>query len=171
MNKVILLLAIFFIACQGDEDANRYWGEAKAFKNKISWQSKTYAAYDRNRWGEDYIDITMDNFDNFIGDVLYFSKVPMKLGEYQVEGVNFNQEYKGVGSSYHTIQGGDVLGDSFVLDTMRTTNKVEILSFDKSAGAIEFRFSVTFIISKRQTNQSADTVRFENGYVKTRAFN
>ncbi len=176
MKKLALALffAVLLIGCDKGKSDDLYWGEAIALKNGTPWSSRPYAAYERDKWGEDYIDVIMYHFsgDNYIREGLNFLKVPMKVGVYDIEPFNLPSEYKGVGTSYNTFQDdGHILGDSFVLDTTVIENKIEVLSVNKSEGKIEINFSATYVISKRQTNESPDTVRFESGYVNTKSRN
>ena len=173
MKKLTFALCAVLIAgCNKEPSNDPYWGEATALKNGIAWQAKSYAAFEPSKWGTDYIDIIIRHFDinNNLREGLTFLKVPMKVGVYNVESVNLDDNYIVVGTSYNTFQDdGHILGDSFLIDTTVLENKVEVLTFNKSEGKIEVNFSAIFVISKRQTNESPDTVRFESGYVNTKS--
>jgi hypothetical protein len=173
-HLTILLTILFLLGCdKTQQEDNRYWGEVSVLKNGEPWQAKPYAAFE-SKWGKDYIVILMRSFDNnnFLREGFEFLKVPMELGIYDLEASKLGGNYVDIGASYNTFQDdGHILGDMFLLDTTVTENKLEVLSFDKLVGRIEVRFSATFAISKRQTNESPDTIRFENGYVLTKAIN
>ncbi len=175
MRKLIFVLfTALLVGCHKESNSGLYWGEANALKNGIPWSPKPFAAFEPEKWGEDYIDVGLRIFDgdDFLREELSFLKIPMEVGVYNIEPVRLNNVSTSVGSSYYTFQDdGHILGDTFVVDTTVIENKVEVLSFNKSEGKIEIKFSATYVISQRQTNESPDTVRFENGYVNTKTHN
>ncbi len=171
--QITLTVLLLYGCVKKKQEDDRFWGEVSVSKNGEPWQAKPYAAFE-SKWGKDYIVILMRSFDhnNFLKEGFEFLKVPMKLGIYNLEASKLGGEYVDIGASYNTFQDdGHILGDDFLLDTTVIENKLEVLSFDKIDGTIEANFSATFVISKRQTNESPDTIRFKNGYVFTKAIN
>jgi hypothetical protein len=71
--------------------------------------------------------------------------------------------------SVYDTNHGDVLIDSYILDTSRTDNQVEIISIDTVQKIIEGRFACSFIFANDRPKRdpyNLDTMRFFNGYFK-----
>ncbi|MBK7811320.1 MAG: hypothetical protein IPI50_08785 [Saprospiraceae bacterium] len=108
-----------------------------------------------------------------LSDLLIFSLKKVTLGCYDIKadcnrsGVNGRVNNCSVFETNY----GDVLINSYILDTNRIDNKVEIVSIDTVQKIIEGRFACTFIFPQDRVNLdpgNPDTIRFFNGYFKGR---
>ena len=64
------------------------------------------------------------------------------------------------------LDGGDILGDRWDVDTLNCDNNVRLVKWDTISRRIEGEFSLTFILPPDEDKinpANPDTVKFENG--------
>ncbi|MEI6410662.1 MAG: hypothetical protein WCR52_14825 [Bacteroidota bacterium] len=101
------LTLLLFIGCTKDKSTDDpYWGAATADKNGISWSAQPYSAFEKDRWGDSYIDIIVRylNADKQMREGITFIKIPMAKGTYGLEPDNLAYEFSGVATTYNTFE-------------------------------------------------------------------
>lgn len=166
---VFIAIILFVITCKKDDE---YWGTAKATKNGKEWEAKPAGLF-APAFPDGYIGIIVDalDYDGYRIESLSFSKVPLKVGVYALGRAVYPHEYAYVGTSSNNYIDGDIGGDSYELDTTALDNYFEVVSFKSKKKEIELRFTATYVIVKRSFAMTPDTLKFTDGYIKTRVQN
>ena len=171
MKYINLVLIIFsFFSCKKENSNNFTNGEATAILNTTHWEAETYAASSA-AFPKEYIGMSayVFNKDGYKRESLGFSKVPLETGKFDVGRGGYPHEYSYVGMDYFTIlEDGDVVGDIYLLDTLATGNYLEVINYSVDQKEIEIEFSATFLLDRRHHDDAPDTLKFENGYIKTK---
>lgn len=176
-----LTMVIIFLSCKKEEtpmggvlNNKYYYGTCTALKDGIKWGAKVGASYDTIRWKKEAVSIFARYFENnILKESLYFSRVPLKKGNYRLEEVaDWDKEQVNIGTQYAIeIENGHVAGYKFLLDTLAPSNRFEVVDYNATSGEIKVKFSATYFIEDRSKAHIIDTVRFTNGEILTKAYN
>ncbi len=171
ISKHILLffLGLFFLMCKKEDDG-LYWGEAGAVVNGETWDADPFGSIG-STYPEGFIGINAEASNVGFVETLIFGRVPTIPGEYPLGRQVYPRNYTYVSTTYYTSIGGDVSGDFYLLDTLASDNYFEVLSYKEGGKEIEVKFTATFLLSKKSRPDAPDTLRFEDGYIKTRVYN
>ncbi len=159
--------------CKKDDD-HYHWGEATALLNGVEWHADPFAAT-APAYPEGFVGIVAEIYsgeNGFLREVYGFHKVPLKAGVYDLGRVINPHDYPHVATDYYTaLDDGDVVGDIYLLDTLANNNYFEVLSYKESKKEIEVKFAATFLLDRKANTNAPDTLKFEDGYIKTRINN
>ncbi|MBK9270454.1 MAG: hypothetical protein IPM48_02565 [Saprospiraceae bacterium] len=104
-----------------------------------------------------------------MADVVLFVGIPLKVGCYNIVEqcsriINFNNVCVIFDNwNYDTVI------DSYLIDTSRTDNKIEIVFIDTVQKIMEGRFACSFVFANdrpKWDSKNLDNMRFFNGYFK-----
>jgi hypothetical protein len=170
MKNIVFFTAIlFFISCQKDDDISTS-GEAFATSNGKAWEGSPYASA-APAYPEDHIGIVAELFNEhgLLREEISFHRIPLEKNRYDLGRIYNPHTYPYVGAAFFTLlDDGDVLGDIYLLDTLATGNYFEVLSYSENQKEIEVKFAATFLLDKRANADAPDTLKFEDGYIKTK---
>ncbi len=168
ISKHILLffLGLFFMMCKKEDDG-LYWGEAGAVLNGEAWDADPYGLI-ALVYPEGFIGINTEVSNIGFVETLSFGRVPTIPGEYPLGVTVYPPDSTYVGAFFGTLIGGDILGDFYILDTLASDNYFEVLSYKEGKKEIEVKFTATFLLDNKVRPDAPDTLRFEDGYIKTR---
>ncbi len=111
------------------------------------------------------------DFNGDLSDLLIFNLKQSKAACFELE-IDCNwpiEMNKMQNCSKFTTNYGDALLNTYILDTSRSDNNIEIVSIDTSLKMLEGRFACSFIFPQNRMNLdpgNPDTIRFFNGYFK-----
>ena len=169
--SIIMVIALTIYSCNKDDD-NMDHGEANAIVNGSPWQAKPYGGW-APAYPEGYIGIVaeMYNDDGFLRQDISFHKIPLEEGVFELGRILHPHDYPYIGAAFFTLQGGDVLGDIYLLDTLANDNYFEVVDYAANRKEIEVKFAATFLLDRRANASAPDTIKFEDGYIKTQISN
>ena len=165
------IICMIFVMCKKDDD-DFNWGEANATLNGMTWQAETYSSSAPAYPDHIGINLNVYNDNRFLRQTLSFHKVEIRKGVYDLGRVINPHDYSYIGTAFSTIlDDGDVLGDIYILDTLSMGNYFEVLNYSESKKEIEVKFSATFLLDRKANANASDSLKFEDGYIKTRINN
>jgi hypothetical protein len=104
---------------------------------------------------------------DFFIESLFFSKVPIIPGQYELGRIVHPHNYPYIGGEVSNYVDGDIGADIYSIDTT-AVNYFEVTSYKSNKKEIEIRFSATYLKTKKYYTVTPDTLKFTDGYIKTR---
>ena len=142
-------------------------GEAYCTKvNQLTWFEPIALKY-KNDSSTFYLILFGTNKDSILVDELRISRIPLKIGCYEINALDFNASNNNLYASYKNID-HDIVIDRFILDTS-AINKISVSAIDTTSKTITGYFAVSFVFKNDRPKRNPFNpyrMRFFNGYFK-----
>lgn len=173
MQKVILIMGILLsiLSCRQEKPLpepdfyDYYPGIATALKNGKEW--KAIAGVGLLSPETNHYFLRMDVFNDFLErrESFQIDNFLLTLKQFPVFEVTDHFNRAITQAAFHTlIADGDVLDKSYRV--LGDSSFMTVTAYDAATKIIEGEFEVTFIILRKSTSTSLDTLSFKQGYFK-----